>query len=121
MQKFDFTNSNKQTESKELKTNEQTNTPSNDVKLTDNTMEKAEGNKKTEQQKVKTEPQKAGNVLVTYIGHGSWIDAEREYWSATENKKANVLSNRTYTKDEYESREDLKFMVGYGEMNAIEV
>ena len=87
------------------------------VKKTVNTESVKETAKKTKRE----EPKKAGNIMVTYLGRGVWVDSEREHWSRDIKPNVDILQQRTYTKAEYENRPDLRFMVGYGEMSAVEV
>lgn len=54
-------------------------------------------------------------VIVNYIGGGAWVDEKGYYW-ANENKSETILCERQYSKEEYEKREDIKFMVAYGAM-----
>ena len=119
--KFNFVDTKESAESKELKASEQASTPIDSVESIDNTTEKTEDNKKTTKKAKREEPKKAGNVLVSYLGYGVWIDAEHEHWSKNEKKNVDILATRTYSKEEYELRRDLQFMVNYGEMSAIEV
>lgn len=56
-------------------------------------------------------------VVVTYIGSGIWQDSDGKYW-AREPKGATIENERQYTEEEYNNHEDIKFMVGYGEMKA---
>lgn len=122
---FNFNDEQKQDESAELeglKQDKPTEAPTNNEELTNNTKEKAEDNKQINSKATeKEEPKKAGNVLVSYVGNGTWVDADRERWSKNAKPDVGILTNRTYTKEEYEIRGDLKFMVNYGEMTAVEV
>lgn len=102
----------------ELKTPEQTETNTESVELTDNVSEDAKtisevNSEGTQEDKEKT----VSKVIVTYVGRGIWKDADKKLW-ASRNKSDNILSERQYSIDEYESREDIKFMVGYGSMRA---
>ena len=108
-------------ETKELKKSEQTEAPAESVESTDNASEKTEDTNKTEKQTKASE--KAGNtgkVVVSYIGGGIWRDSEGKLWAST-NKTENILCERQYTAEEYEGREDIKFMVQYGSMKATHV
>lgn len=113
--KFDFgTKAQEETvesvESKELSDVEAVETPADLAELTDSTSETAENNAET------TEEADAEKAVVSYIGNGVWRDAKGKHWSRNERKDANILSTRSYNKSEYDEREDLKFMVKYGEM-----
>lgn len=102
----------------ELKTSEQAETNTESVGLIDNTSEDAEAISKADSEG--TQENKEGTVnkvIVTYIGRGIWKDADKKLW-ASKDKSNNILSERQYSIDEYESREDIKFMVGYGAMRA---
>lgn len=56
-------------------------------------------------------------VIVEYVGGSIWQDSEKKLWSKTGNG-AGIKPQRQYSAEEYEKRDDLKFMVGYGEMKA---
>lgn len=60
---------------------------------------------------------KGKTVIVEYVGGSIWKDSEKKLWAKTDNG-AGIKSQRQYSAEEYEKREDLKFMVGYGEMKA---
>ena len=60
---------------------------------------------------------KGKTVIVEYVGGSVWKDSEKKLWSKTGNG-AGIKPQRQYSAEEYEKREDLKFMVGYGEMKA---
>lgn len=60
---------------------------------------------------------KGKTVIVEYVGGSIWKDSEKELWAKTGNG-AGIKPQRQYSAEEYEKREDLKFMVGYGEMKA---
>lgn len=102
----------------ELKTSKQAETNTESVGLIDNASEDAEAISKADSDG--TQENKEGTVnkvIVTYIGRGIWKDADKKLW-ASKDKSNNILSERQYSIDEYESREDIKFMVGYGAMRA---
>lgn len=116
---FNF-NQNKKEEVKEATVNpseikestdiENTEAPADAPELIDNASDNAENASKID---------KAPNgekVVLTYLGGGVYRDSKGECWSRTDNEHANILSTRAYAVDEYEAREDLKFMVQYGEM-----
>lgn len=88
----------------------------------DNTSVTAEDNSETatKTEDEATEPELEGKVVVTYVGGGIWKDANGKYWASVK-KSENILSERQYTAEEYESREDIKFMVNYGAMKATHV
>ena len=102
--------------SNELNGTEQAETGQASVELTDNTSETAEDTSKTKEETSHEEESKAGTVVVvTYVGGGIWKDEAGKLWSA-KNMTNNILSERQYSKEEYDKREDIKFMVGYGAM-----
>ena len=104
--------------SNELNGTEQAETGQASAELTDNTSETAEGTSKTKtkEETPHEEESKAGTVVVvTYVGGGIWKDEAGKLWSA-KNVTDNILSERQYSKEEYDKREDIKFMVGYGAM-----
>lgn len=102
--------------SNELNGTEQTETGHASAELTDNTSETAEDTNETKGETPHEEENKAGTVVVvTYVGSGIWKDEAGKLWSA-KNVTDNILSERQYSKEEYDKREDIKFMVGYGAM-----
>ena len=120
MAKYNFnkdTKSNESTESTDIKATE---TQADAVELTDSALENSENVSETAKEKAeeKTEDVErlVGSVVLTYVGNGVWRDGKGKCWSRVDNKPANILSTRTLLVSEYEGREDLKFMVKYGEM-----
>ena len=102
--------------SNELNETEQAEAGHASAELTDNTSETAEDTSETKEETPHEEENKAGTVVVvTYIGGGIWRDEAGKLWSA-KNMTDNILSERQYSKEEYDKREDIKFMVGYGAM-----
>lgn len=102
--------------SNELNGNEQAETGQASAELTDNTSETAEDTSETKVETPHEEESKAGTVVVViYVGGGIWKDEAGKLWSA-KNMTNNILSERQYSKEEYDKREDIKFMVGYGAM-----
>lgn len=102
--------------SNELNETEQAETGQASAELTDNTSETVEDTSETKGETPHEEESKAGTVVVvTYVGGGIWKDEAGKFWSA-KNMTNNILSERQYSKEEYNKREDIKFMVGYGAM-----
>ena len=105
---FDFnkktTNS---TESKKSTNNKQTKAQASTTELTNNTSENSTNIKETT---------KGKKAVVMYVGNGTWRDSKGEHWSRTEKPNVRILSTRSYDMSEYDNRDDLKFMVKYGEM-----
>ena len=108
-------NTGNSAKSKELETIEQAEVKTESTELTDDTSEKAEAISETEPNVHAEKSGAEGKAVVTYIGKGIWRDANKELW-APNNKSDTIVSERQYTIDEYERREDIKFMVGYGAM-----
>ena len=98
--------------------------PNNEpAESTDNTSETAENTNEIKEDKAEETDKgnKAeGKVVVTYVGSGIWKDSEGKLW-ASEKRSDNILSERQYDAIVYNSREDIKFMVNYGAMKAINV
>jgi hypothetical protein len=95
--------------------------PIESTESTDNTNTSHEDTNEIEQEKgEETKPEPNSTVIVRYIGGGVWIDEKGNYW-ANEDKSDNILHERQYSKAEYESREDIQFMVSYGAMKIITV
>lgn len=92
--------------------------PNASTELTGNA---SKGQKGTNETATKTDEKatatKGKTVIVEYVGGSIWKDSEKELWSKTGNG-AGIKPQRQYSAEEYEKREDLKFMVGYGEMKA---
>lgn len=78
------------------------------------------GHESEEQQEPEQDKVQAAGVLVKYIGASIWRDEEGKYW-ASEKKSDNILTERQFTAEEYDRRDDIKFMVQYGEMKATEL
>lgn len=108
-------NTGNSAKSKELETIEQAEVKTESTELTDDTSEKAGAISETEPNAHAEKSEAEGKVIVTYIGKGIWRDANKELW-ASNDKSDTIVSERQYTIDEYERREDIKFMVGYGAM-----
>lgn len=94
-------------ESKELKASEQPKAGEQPVELINNALE---GQKDTDEIKAEAEAteDKETMAIVRYVGSGIWKDSTGLVWKNEDNHK--------YAIPEYEKREDLKFMVGYGAM-----
>lgn len=54
---------------------------------------------------------------VMYIANGIWKDSKGVYWSREPH--ANCVQSKTFSDGEFESRDDIKFMVRYGSMKDI--
>lgn len=99
----------------QAKSNEQ---PNASTELTGNTTEDQKDTNETAQKPdEKATATKGKTVIVEYIGGSIWKDSEKKLWAKTDNG-AGIKTQRQYSAEEYEKREDLKFMVGYGEMKA---
>lgn len=99
----------------QAKSNEQ---PNASAELTGNA---TEGQKDTNETAQKTDEKatatKGKAVIVEYVGGSVWQDSGKKLWAKTGNG-AGIKPQRQYSVEEYEKRDDLKFMVGYGEMKA---
>lgn len=108
-------------EVEKLQTNEQAEPNEQPAELINNAMETSEDtNETTEEPKAETtekkpEAETSNKVVIRYVGGGVWKDSKGDLWASV-NKSNNILSERQYTKDEYEKRSDIKFMVRYGAM-----
>ena len=105
------------TEIDELKNNEQAEPNEQPAELINNASETTEDtneiNKETE---AKEESNTASSkVIVRYVGSGIWKDSEGKLWASV-SKSENILNERQYDIDEYENRDDIKFMIKYGTM-----
>lgn len=101
--KFDFGNKANSDELKELTEANVAETQADMPELTDNASNELENH--NEANSKATENKKA---VLTFIGNGEWKDSKGEAWTRG--------TTRSYLESEYEGREDLKFMVRYGEM-----
>lgn len=99
---FNFNKPSDSVESKELKTANPIETPTEVTELTDNTSDGLGNNHEIDKA---DEPTKA---VVIYVGCSKWKDSKGKDWSNGETESFDIK--------EYEEREDLKFMVRYGEM-----
>ena len=108
--------------SNELNGTEQAETGQASVELTDNTSETAEDTEKTEAEATEEKTEEAATsaaskkVLVEYCGNGVWKDAKGKCWSRIEKPAVDILASRSFEQNDYDRRDDLKFMVKYGEM-----
>lgn len=57
--------------------------------------------------------------MVTFVGQGIWIDGHGNAWCKTE--RDNMITTKTFTDDEFNSREDIVFMVRYGAMKDVRI
>lgn len=76
-----------------------------------NVQEKSEDIKETEK-----EPQAKATVkqyVIKYVGGGVWIDKDGKAWARD---RKNMIGSKNFTEEEYTLRDDIKFMVKYGEM-----
>ena len=87
------------------------------AELINESTDKAEGIDETapKQKQKKKKTIEEGVVVVKYIGGGVWKDSEGEYWAKSDMTQ-DILCERQYAKSEYDTRDDLKFMVNYGSM-----
>lgn len=112
-----MTGTQNSTESEELKHDEQPKTQAESVGLINNETERHEdiNEIKPQTQTTEEETQAGEKAVVCYIGNGIWKDSKGALWADTD-KTANIVRERKYTVEEYNEREDLKFMVSYGVM-----
>lgn len=107
--------------STELKESEPAETKAKSEELIDNASEPVEDiNEIKEEPEAEKEEKESGKVIVRYAGNGTWKDSKGKLW-ANMNKSKDILAERQFSKEEYETREDIKFMVSYGAMIATEV
>lgn len=94
----------------ELSNVEPVETPETPVELIDNVSKESEDTQEA------TEEAEEKKAVVTYVGNGTWRDGNGKIWSRTEKPNIDIVATRSYSKDEYDEREDIKFMVKYGAM-----
>ena len=126
------------TKIKESKAIKPANTPSDGSKSSDNTseiqgdIEKTEEGARSAEPKVDTQEtpdieftqkdtESDGKVLIQYVGNSIWRDEKGKLWKHNAVAGTSIIGERVYSKAEYEEREDLKFMVSYGEMKITEM
>lgn len=92
----------KPTKAQQDTSNEQVNTE----KESEDTQENKEDNKE----------QKTTKHIVEYIGNGIWIDGKGQHWANHNVERTNIVSSQEFYDDEFNSREDIIFMIKYGAM-----
>lgn len=108
----------KATENQTIQNSESNKQPNASAESINNATDNA-GNTNETASKQEQKATEAGGkkVVVEYIGGSIWRDSNKELWSRQDNG-AGIKSQRQYSAEEYEKRDDIKFMVGYGEMKA---
>lgn len=82
-----------------------------------NSKKAAQNTRKTKaEQAVQQTEETHGICVLTYIANGIWVDQNGAKWSASPVDGTNIKNVRKYSKNDYDSRSDLKFMVKYGSM-----
>lgn len=126
-QKYDFGETSQNTISNSTESKKSTDVsaavaPSDGVESTDNASSASEDTKETKAEATKEEAKEAATsaaskkVLVEYCGNGVWKDAKGKCWSRIEKPAVDILASRSFEQNDYDRRDDLKFMVKYGEM-----
>lgn len=126
-QKYDFGETSQNTTSNSTESKKSTDAsaavaPSDGAESIDNASETAEDTEKTEAKATEEKTEKAATsaaskkVLVEYCGNGVWKDAKGKCWSRIEKPAVDILASRSFEQNDYDRRDDLKFMVKYGEM-----
>jgi len=100
------------TESKESTNTEPMNAGQASDKSIDN---QSEAKKDINESTAKADEPKGKTAVITYLGTSIWKDEKGNFWSKHDEGES-ILAERQMPIEEYEKREDLKFMVGYGEM-----
>jgi hypothetical protein len=112
------TNITNPTESTKLGTESGTETQGNTLNGSAGISEQLENTKETE---AESRTGKTVKHVVTYIGNGNWIDGVNEKWARQTVAGTGIMNSREYTDVEYQTREDLKFMISYGAMTVVTV
>lgn len=109
------------TKIEELKTEEPIKTEETVTEEPINTQETAEDTNEVKAEEAKTETEEPieeqdleGKVIVQYVGNGVWQDSTGQYWARQ--KEGSIISEKVFSNEDYDKAEDVKFMVGYGEM-----
>ena len=129
-QKYDFGETSQNTTSNSTESKKSTDAsaavaPSDGAESIDNASSASEDTKETEAEATKEEAKEAATsaaskkVLVEYCGNGVWKDAKGKCWSRIEKPAVDILASRSFEQNDYDRRDDLKFMVKYGEMKII--
>jgi hypothetical protein len=107
------------TETEQLETSTDTEAPINTQDELANTSAQSENTEGTEP----TEEQTSGVTkhIVTYIGGGHWIGSDGKVWARESMSGTDIKNIREYDDEDFKSREDLKFMIGYGAMTVTTV
>lgn len=108
------------TEIEKLANVEPAKAPTQSTESTHNTSVNSGNTQKADKEQAKSEQkaeEKTGTVIVTYTGSGVWKDETGALWASNVPASASsIINERQYSASEYDSREDIKFMVGYGAM-----
>lgn len=107
------TKSNKSNDKKQTKPQQDKQNGSVNIEKKEQTNEKSN---QQEQPKEEIQAKSNGVCVVDYIGNGVWIDSENQKWANKDISGTNIKCQRKYSADEYDKRDDIKFMVSYGEM-----
>lgn len=91
-----------------------TEAPQNTVNESDDMTKKSE----EPQEKAKETKEETKSIIhvVEYVGTGIWVDSKRVSWSSVEHRGTDIIKQRNITDEEFQTREDIKFMIGYGAM-----
>lgn len=54
--------------------------------------------------------------IVTYVGNGIWKDKEGISWIKKSNGNPDIITTKDFSDNELNSRDDIKFMIGYDAM-----
>lgn len=112
-----MTNSNKSSNTEEQKaTKQQINEQNKSSDVSEATKDNEKPSVKASVEQPKDNKIGGGKCVVEYVGNSVWVDSNNDKWSRNDVKGTSIKSQRTYPAQEYESRDDLKFMVQYGEM-----
>lgn len=121
MEAKDIKKDQKETANQKIEQSKSNEQPIASAESTDNANAGQKDTNETASKDEQKETAKSGKaVIVEYVGSSIWKDSEGKLWSKSDNG-AGIKPQRQYSADEFEKREDLKFMVGYGEMKATHV
>lgn len=95
-------------EIKPLSVSDVTTAPENNVELKTDAIEPKEDTPKAHKATVTKH-------VVAFIGNGVWFDSHGIAWSKKTGNPG-IVQTQDFTEDEYNEREDIKFMVEYGTM-----
>lgn len=101
----------------ELKESEGAETPTEAPEIKETAKEESE---EPQEQTEKGATSNNKKHVLKYVATGAWIDQEHRTW-AKNHENPDIIDTMTISDDEYQSRQDLQFMVSYGAITDVVV